>query len=396
MCSLDRGLLSAPFTSKEQTPALGRTISGRLFEARRTHIPELDGVRALAAALVFLVHFAAAFLKFPGDDLGVVILAALQAIGFLGVEVFFVLSGFLVYGIVASRVQQTREFAVRRVQRVMPMFLVILTIYVAMGIFSPSLAKISLPRDWMLLIANVLLLPGVYQITTIVTVAWSLSFEAHFYGFLALANRLKLPERSFGFRLSLIGTFQIITIILSMKWPWLLDFSFFAIGMLTYELRTLMVKTNKHTAVTSQTALWLLCLGVVARGLISTEMLSALPHLNIRPIFWSIILVAVPLALLIIGTADEQRAHGVFTHPMLRFLGITSYSFYLLHGPTIHAIFFLAEALGFNERPSWFITLLLSVPTYAIAVLVSWVGYELIERPLATMGIKKYGSAKVV
>jgi peptidoglycan/LPS O-acetylase OafA/YrhL len=88
--------------------------------AARTHyIAELDGIRALAFAFVFLVHTMPAY--FPG--------------GFIGVDIFFVLSGYLITKILYAEFESTgridlRNFYVRRTLRLMPAFLVMLFAYV--------------------------------------------------------------------------------------------------------------------------------------------------------------------------------------------------------------------------------------------------------------------------
>jgi peptidoglycan/LPS O-acetylase OafA/YrhL len=87
-------------------------------------ITELDGVRAIAVGLVFLNHFAptktAPWLDFPRN------------LGWVGVDVFFVLSGFLVTSIllkaVADRDGYCRTFYARRTLRIFPLYYLLLTV----------------------------------------------------------------------------------------------------------------------------------------------------------------------------------------------------------------------------------------------------------------------------
>ncbi len=86
---------------------------------RTPYIAELDGIRALAFAFVFLVHTMP--VHFPG--------------GFVGVDIFFVLSGYLITKILYAEFESTgridlRNFYVRRTLRLMPAFLVMLFAYV--------------------------------------------------------------------------------------------------------------------------------------------------------------------------------------------------------------------------------------------------------------------------
>ncbi len=96
---------------------------------RSGYRPEIDGLRAFAVASVFLYH--AGFSYFAG--------------GFVGVDVFFVISGFLITGIVASEVKETGAFDYlrfyeRRVRRLFPaLFIVCAVSFVASALlFAPK------------------------------------------------------------------------------------------------------------------------------------------------------------------------------------------------------------------------------------------------------------------
>ena len=76
--------------------------------------PDIDGLRAVAVLAVVIYHARASLV--PG--------------GFVGVDIFFVISGFLISGIIFSRVDRQafslRDFYRRRVQRIAPaMFVVV-------------------------------------------------------------------------------------------------------------------------------------------------------------------------------------------------------------------------------------------------------------------------------
>jgi peptidoglycan/LPS O-acetylase OafA/YrhL len=86
----------------------------------RGHIPALDGIRGLAIAMVMVSHFL--FRNLFPDDLSYNLVQS----GWLGVDLFFVLSGFLITGILSD----TRErkdgywsgFVKRRALRIMPLY----------------------------------------------------------------------------------------------------------------------------------------------------------------------------------------------------------------------------------------------------------------------------------
>src|SRR4051794_36977256 len=60
------------------------------------HIPALDGVRGLAVLMVMLMHFCEQ--QTPTSALGKFLHHTMQ-VGWIGVDLFFVLSGFLITGI---------------------------------------------------------------------------------------------------------------------------------------------------------------------------------------------------------------------------------------------------------------------------------------------------------
>lgn len=82
---------------------------------------DIDGLRAIAVALVVAFH------AFPQSIRG----------GFIGVDVFFVISGYLITGIILSGINASsfsiREFYARRVRRILPALAVVLAAVLAIG-----------------------------------------------------------------------------------------------------------------------------------------------------------------------------------------------------------------------------------------------------------------------
>src|SRR5690349_1989053 len=142
----------------------------------------MEGMRGFAVILVFFVHYSSQIsftLGLPVPGVG----KALQHIGHVGVDLFFILSGYLIYGALIRKPRPFYSYIARRVQRIYPTFLVVLAIYLFLALVSSS--GNELPQDTNekagVILANFLLLPGVFSITPIVVVAWSLSYEAAFY-----------------------------------------------------------------------------------------------------------------------------------------------------------------------------------------------------------------------
>jgi peptidoglycan/LPS O-acetylase OafA/YrhL len=133
-------------------------------------IAEFDGLRALAVTAVILFH----------ADRG----GPFQG-GWIGVDLFFVLSGFLITSILASEVEQTNELRVgrfywRRFCRLMPALLFMLAGYL---LVAPLLWP-GQPHGREALLAGLYLSDysvAIWRIPEIIGHTWSLSVEEHFY-----------------------------------------------------------------------------------------------------------------------------------------------------------------------------------------------------------------------
>jgi peptidoglycan/LPS O-acetylase OafA/YrhL len=158
---------------KNEAPAES-AIDPRL--ATRHRQPGLDLLRAIAIVLVVLYHAALFGFVLPYD---------VQRFGWIGVDLFFVLSGYLIAGqllsaLAGGKPPNVRRFYWRRALRILPAFLVILAICV----FLPSWREYpAMPPVWKFLTFTQNL--GLRGGTTF-SHAWSLCIESQFYLLLPL------------------------------------------------------------------------------------------------------------------------------------------------------------------------------------------------------------------
>ena len=144
----------------------------------------MEGMRGLAVLLVFFVHFHAIFS--PYVHRGSTLYAVSEFLGIIGnagVDLFFVLSGYLIYGMLLRKQAPYRQFMARRIERIYPTFLAVLGLYLGVSLLWPQICRIhgSALAQAAYILENLLLLPGVFKIYPIITVAWSLSYEFFFY-----------------------------------------------------------------------------------------------------------------------------------------------------------------------------------------------------------------------
>ena len=149
----------------------------RIFEPLlRPVMPELNTVRGIAVLMVLLYHgfyWGMDLSKFASAER--LFLTAAWT-GRLGVNLFFVLSGFLITGLLIdakSREDYYKRFYIRRSLRILPAFL--LTLVVLLAVRAASLSFVLLSAAYL---AN---LTPLFGVAIAYPVLWSLAVEEHFY-----------------------------------------------------------------------------------------------------------------------------------------------------------------------------------------------------------------------
>lgn len=155
-------------------------------------IPELDGLRGLAVLLVVLHHF------IPVQDAEghagfVTTLESFFHVGWVGVDLFFVLSGFLIGGILLDARESHRYFRtfyLRRIHRIFPLYYIWIGIYFLIA-YTPLVRHADVlaitPDRWFIIpvygffLQNLAWNHGMSFSTPWLSTLWSLALEEHFY-----------------------------------------------------------------------------------------------------------------------------------------------------------------------------------------------------------------------
>ena len=152
-------------------------------ETWRGHLVPLDGLRGVAILLVMLVHFTTD-MEVPVGSIAAGVRSAFQ-FGWTGVDLFFVLSGFLITGILVDNKGSGRYFSAfyaRRALRILPVyFLAVFAAFHVLPRFFQGFdtGGIRTEAAFWLFLTNFRDLP--YQLARTVGHFWSLAIEEQFY-----------------------------------------------------------------------------------------------------------------------------------------------------------------------------------------------------------------------
>lgn len=329
--------------------------------------PDIDGLRALAVLAVTLFHFNKQFL--PG--------------GFVGVDVFFVISGYLITGIIYGQGKgfSFGDFYGRRVRRILPAaaFVTVATLLAGSFLMLPTDVK-ALSESAIgatLSAANIyfwLFLDTGYFAASSDTVPllhmWSLGVEEQFY---MIWPALMIIAMKIGGKRLLVATGIILAIASFAVSEYFLNRDqSFAYYMLPSRAGELLVgallflwQDARQISAKVADAAGLVGFILVAGALILLDEKNGFPGIHS-------VIPSVGAALLILaGTNQSSPLSKFFGNPVARYIGLRSFSLYLWHWPVLA---FYRYAYG---EP----TLVGGIICLALMCALTLISYNLIETP---------------
>lgn len=306
-----------------------------------THIPALDGLRGLAILLVLVTHFTVLTPMTAADRA----VAAVAEHGWWGVDLFFVLSGFLITGILLDAKGGPnffRNFYARRTLRIFPLYyaVVFFTLVVLPLVPSPTARDYAAlegnPAWYWLYLSNFdMALEGRFT-NRILSVTWSLAIEEQFY--------LVWPLLVFFLSRRALAVASVVLIVTAVASRTFLLLSPAYNGLMLYmptPCRTdalalgalLALAWRSPNGLALSRVLALRALPAVAVGLVLVHLIPW--EYRGRAMGGTVLftLVALLFASLLTLTLTTPGLASVFATPALTTLGKYSYALYLLHLP---------------------------------------------------------------
>jgi len=374
--------------------------------AERLRIPELDGIRGLAILLVLAWHYFSMMVH-PAPGTWVWYAKVATQLGWSGVDLFFVLSGFLLGGILLENRESPnyfKTFYARRAYRILPIYcVVIIGFAVLLGLAQgrenaglqhlverpmPLWSYLTFTQNFAMLSAGSFGAQGL-------AVTWSLAIEEQFYLFLPLLI-LFVPRRSLpGLLILLIvaAPFCRGLFFLGEK-PGTEGFAGFVMmpgradALLLGVLAAVATRDPGFADVFARNRVALGCLflglfcGMVALSSYGRRLPPIVLHVGGQ--FW----IAAFYAMLIVWvTARPSGALGaVMRLPALRALGVASYAVYLFHMPVLGTVF--AFALAGGQRPALrgMSDATLVLASLALTLGLAALSWHIFEKPLLRLG----------
>ena len=351
--------------------------------------PEVNGLRGIAVLGAVFYHaeiILGTFRIFPG--------------GFLGVDVFIVISGYLMTAIISKEYKATNSFSFinyykRRIRRLLPALLVVIffTSIASYFIFLPSLFEDFIKSVF----ASIFFFSNFFfhysgqaygaQVLSEIPLlhTWSLSLEEQFYivyPAILLGLVIYLKKR--------IELILIIGILLSVIFASIItvnhqSFNYYMLPSRAWEFlfgALLGVKLDQINSNENKKSKEILALIGFIVLLLSFAFFD---DSNFHPSYLTLIPVTATY-LIIQNTSKDSVINKVLSLQTLIFIGLISYSFYLWH----HPIFSFAKILNIGQE-----SILIKTLIILISILLGFITYKFIEKPFRNEGEKVFNLGKL-
>jgi exopolysaccharide production protein ExoZ len=322
-----------------------------------TKLDSIQGLRGIAA-LAVVYHHAASRVGWDGW------------LGAAGVDIFFVISGFVMWVVTSRRPTSPAVFLTNRIIRIVPVYWFYTAAFLLLALALPG----SFPRfqlDWLHALASFFFVPSYSpsapnEIWPVLAQGWTLNFEMFFYFVFALALFGHGKLRLLFVCVVLIGLAAARgaapgsknAIFLTYTDPILLEFVFGLLIAWTVERNFL--------------ARWWIGPLLLSAGLAAFATVLYVHAVTPRVLVWG-----VPSAALVWGAVACERVGYWPKAALVRIVGDASYSIYLLH---TFIVSLLAKSATLAAAPYLFVA-----SSLVASAIVGWGSFHFLERPLMAL-----------
>lgn len=360
-----------------------------IFKFNSTRIPELDGIRGFALLLIIVFHYVNNQIILTENPSNFIIhLSKITSFTGTVLDLFFILSGYLIGSILLKnkrRKNYFRVFYMRRILRIIPIFFLLLFVYLGLErlnindpdgfLFAnqlPIWTYFAFVQNYMMAIYNT------YG-ARILTPTWSLGVEEQFY--------ILLPAAIFFIRKRFLPYLFVILIVAAPIFRYFtssmyMEYLPFQMRMDSLFLGALLAYWLDKEGFKEQISknlnflyLSLFTLLVLAVGLSYTNRIGVLYHSFFNLIY----------ALLILCSLCKRSFFSTFfKHKTLRFFGLISYGTYIFHqliSGVLHA-----QILNSKPKLSSWTELSITGLSFIVTIILAYIIYRFIEKPLISFG----------
>lgn len=371
------------------------SLTSLRLDTKSNRVQEIDGLRGIAVLAVLLWHFAGSM-----TDATAIQLATIW--GRTGVDLFFVLSGFLIIGILVDEKQSPNVFVVfywRRFLRIYPPYFALIAAYwvcfyavgespgfnTNTGALTQLLAQGTFTWNWLMAITDSAVARGF-------SVTWSVAIEEWFY-LIAPWLIIWIPKRHIAALLITVGVASALGRAVAHLWfydryslapyvltPLRLD-GLCAGGLLALAMRSRRcgVILKKHAA----TPAWSALAFVVTLPIVIASLRW---NLDANMNLWGHVYLSIGFSMVLLCVLQNvgQRGTALLRLPLLREAGRYSYTLYLFHPLFISLMFTIAGRTRevVNDWGSLATTIAALILSVAFSVLFYWG----VERPALRLG----------
>ncbi len=350
-------------------------------------IENIQALRGVAALLVVFFHIMATERKFGN---GGAILPSFLEIGNTGVDLFFVISGFIMVTVTRGKFQNFRYtlgFSYKRATRIYPLYwfytaLMLVYFLLPQEMFARSREDVDLFRSF-------LLLPQINM--PLLVIAWSLTHEMYFYGIFAVL--LLFSEKRFT---KLLAGWAFLVIVVGAVF-WSAPSSNFAAAMqlithpLTMEFIAGCIIAKMVFSGIRAHGLTLLGVGIFIL-VINRILFNDISIYNSALDGWiRLFFNGVPCALIVYGATAAELGAGVKFPKFLQIVGDSSYSIYLSHYMVLSMTGRLWPIImgRLHINGAGYMDNMFAIAGMLFVVLAVGIGsYNLIEKPLLNLSRK--------